>query len=343
MRLLGDMIEWCTREMPRWHPVSISGYHIREAGSTAAQELAFTLKDGLTYVEQQVERGLDVDEFAPRLSFFFNAHIDFFEEIAKYRAARRIWARELRETFGAKNPKSWLMRFHTQTAGVSLTAQQPLNNIARTAIEALAGVLGGTQSLHTNSYDEALALPSEDAVRVALRTQQVIAHETGVTNTIDPLGGSYFVEALTDRMEELAYEYFHKIDELGGMTEAVKRGFPQREIADAAYQLQREYDTRERIVVGVNDYTEGGSGELEILRIDPALERKQIGRVQAVRARRDGAAVERELAALRDAAAHDDRNLMPHLLECARVHASEGEIVEALQTVFGTYTETPVF
>jgi methylmalonyl-CoA mutase N-terminal domain/subunit len=343
MRVLGDMMEWCTRAMPRWHPVSISGYHIREAGSTAAQELAFTLKDGFTYVEQQIARGLDVDEFAPRLSFFFNAHIDFFEEIAKYRAARRIWARELRETYGARQEKSWLMRFHTQTAGVSLTAQQPLNNIARTAIEALAGVLGGTQSLHTNSFDEALALPSEEAVRVALRTQQVIAHETGVTNTIDPLGGSYFVEALTDRMEALAYEYFAKIDELGGMTEAVKRGFPQREIAEAAYQLQREYDTRERILVGVNDHTEGDTGELEILRIDPALERKQIGRVQAVRARRDGAAVERELAALKDAAAHDDRNLMPNLLECARVHATEGEIVEALQSVFGTYTETPVF
>jgi methylmalonyl-CoA mutase, N-terminal domain len=343
MRLLGDMMEWSTRNMPRWHPVSISGYHIREAGSTAAQELAFTLKDGFTYVEQQMARGIDVDDFAPRLSFFFNAHIDFFEEIAKYRAARRIWARELRETYGARNEKSWLMRFHTQTAGVSLTAQQPLNNIARTAIEALAGVLGGTQSLHTNSFDEALALPSEEAVRVALRTQQVIAHETGVTNTIDPLGGSYFVEALTDRMEALAYEYFAKIDELGGMTEAVKRGFPQREIADAAYELQRAYDTGERVLVGVNEYTEGHAGELEILRIDPALERKQIGRVQAVRARRDGAAVERELAALRDAAAVPDRNLMSNLLDCARVHATEGEIVEALQTVFGTYTETPVF
>ena len=236
MRLLGDMIEWCSGHMPRWHPVSISGYHIREAGSTAAQELAFTLKDGLTYVEQAVERGLDVDDFAPRLSFFFNAQIDFFEEIAKYRAARRIWARELRETFGAKNPRSWLMRFHTQTAGVSLTAQQPLNNIVRTAIEALAGVLGGTQSLHTNSYDEALALPTEDAVRIALRTQQIIAHETGVTNTIDPLGGSYFVEALTDELERQAYDYFAKIDELGGMVAAVKQNYPQREIADASYR-----------------------------------------------------------------------------------------------------------
>ena len=307
MRLLGDMIEWSARELPRWHPVSISGYHIREAGSTAAQELAFTLKDGLTYVEQAVERGLDVDEFAPRLSFFFNAHIDFFEEIAKYRAARRIWARELRETFGARNPKSWLMRTHVQTAGVSLTAQQPLNNITRTAIEALAGVLGGTQSLHTNSYDEALALPTEEAVRVALRTQQVIAHETGVTNTIDPLGGSYFVEALTDQLEAHAYAYFAKIDELGGMVEAVKRGFPQREIADAAYTLQQEYDSRARILVGVNDFTEGGEGELELLHIDPALERKQIDRVQGVRARRDSAAVEAELASLREAAAGESQ------------------------------------
>jgi methylmalonyl-CoA mutase N-terminal domain/subunit len=329
--------------MPRWHPVSISGYHIREAGSTAAQELAFTLKDGLTYVEQAIGRGLDVDDFAPRLSFFFNAQIDFFEEIAKYRAARRIWARELRETYGARNPRSWLMRFHTQTAGVSLTAQQPLNNIVRTAIEALAGVLGGTQSLHTNSYDEALALPSEEAVRIALRTQQVIAHETGVTNTIDPLGGAYFVEALTDTLEERAYDYFHRIDELGGMVEAVKAGFPQREIAEAAYEHQREIDRGERIVVGVNDYREGDDGELEILRIDPALERKQIGRVQAVRARRDAAAVEQALGELKTAAADDSRNLMPNLLACARVHASEGEIVEALQAVFGTYTETPVF
>jgi methylmalonyl-CoA mutase N-terminal domain/subunit len=343
MRLLGDMMQWCTGHMPRWHPISISGYHIREAGSTAAQELAFTLKDGLTYVEEQVARGMDVDDFAPRLSFFFNAHIDFFEEIAKYRAARRIWARELRETFGAKEPRSWLMRFHTQTAGVSLTAQQPLNNVARTAIEALAGVLGGTQSLHTNSHDEALALPSEEAVRVALRTQQVIAHETGVTNTIDPLGGSYFVEALTDEMERQAYAYFAKIDALGGMTEAVKRGYPQREIADAAYTLQQEYDSGERVLVGVNRYTEGDDGEIAILRIDPALERKQIDRVQAVRARRDGAAVELVLAELKAAAARDGHNLMPILLDCARAHATEGEIVESLQTVFGHYTETPVF
>jgi methylmalonyl-CoA mutase N-terminal domain/subunit len=343
MRLLGDMIEWCSRHMPRWHPVSISGYHIREAGSTAAQELAFTLKDGLTYVEQAVGRGLDVDDFAPRLSFFFNAQIDFFEEIAKLRAARRIWARELRDTFGARNPRSWLMRTHVQTAGVSLTAQQPLNNITRTAIEALAGVLGGTQSLHTNSYDEALALPTEDAVRIALRTQQVIAHETGVANTIDPLGGSYFVEAMTDAIEARAYEYFARIDELGGMVEAVKRNYPQREIADAAFALQQEIDAHDRIVVGVNAHTEGDQHQTPILRIDPALERKQIGRVQAVRARRDAAAVERALADLRNTAAQPDANLMPKLIACARVHATEGEIVGALQTVFGTYTETPVF
>jgi methylmalonyl-CoA mutase N-terminal domain/subunit len=343
MRLMGDMVQWCSEHMPRWHPVSISGYHIREAGSTAQQELAFTLKDGLTYVQQAVDRGLDVDDFAPRLSFFFNAQIDFFEEIAKYRAARRIWARELRETFGAKNPKSWLMRFHTQTAGVSLTAQQPLNNITRTAIEALAGVLGGTQSLHTNSYDEALALPTEDAVRIALRTQQIIAHETGVTSTIDPLGGSYFVEALTDEMEAAAYAYFAKIDELGGMVAAVKSNYPQREIADASYELQGRIDHGDRVVVGVNRYTEGDDGQTELHRVDPALERKQIDRVRAVRGRRESDAVEAALAALKEGAAREDVNLMPHLLDCARVHATEGEIIGALQSVFGSYTETPVF
>jgi methylmalonyl-CoA mutase N-terminal domain/subunit len=343
MRLCGDMIEWCAGNMPRWHPISVSGYHIREAGSTAAQELAFTIKDGLTYVEQAVARGLNVDDFAPRLSFFFNAQIDFFEEVAKYRAARRIWARELRERFGAQDPRSWRMRFHTQTAGVSLTAQQPLNNIVRTAIEALAGVLGGTQSLHTNSYDEALALPTEDAARIALRTQQIIAHETGVTNTIDPLGGAYFVEALTDRLEREAYDYFSRIDELGGMVEAVKGNFPQREIADAAFALQSEYDSRERILVGVNDYVEAGDEEIPILRIDPELERKQAGRLQAVRARRDSGEVEGTLATLRARAAREDANLMPVLLDAARAHASEGEIVSALQDVFGTYRETPVF
>jgi methylmalonyl-CoA mutase N-terminal domain/subunit len=343
MRLLGDMVQWCTTDMPRWHPVSISGYHIREAGSTAAQELAFTLKDGLTYVEQAVARGLDVDDFAPRLSFFFNAQIDFFEEIAKLRAARRIWARELRETFGARNPRSWLMRTHTQTAGVSLTAQQPLNNITRTAIEALAGVLGGTQSLHTNSYDEALALPTEAAVRIALRTQQVIAHETGVANTIDPLGGSYFVEALTDRLEEQAYAYFATIDELGGMVEAVKQSYPQREIADASYELQQEIDAGRRIVVGVNAHVDTDEHPLPTLHIDPTLERKQIDRVRGVRARRDSAAVERSLGALREQAAQEEVNLMPALLDCARAHVTEGEMIDSLQAVFGSYTETPVF
>jgi methylmalonyl-CoA mutase, N-terminal domain len=343
MRLVTDMIEWCTERMPRWHPISISGYHIREAGSTAQQELAFTLKDGFTYVEQAVARGLDVDDFAPRLSFFFNAHIDFFEEIAKYRAARRIWAREMSETYGARKPESLRMRFHTQTAGVSLTAQQPLLNIVRTAIEALAGVLGGTQSLHTNSYDEALALPTEEAVRIALRTQQVIAHETGVTNTIDPLGGSYFVEALTDEMERAAYEYFARIDELGGMVEAIKRGFPQREIADASFRYQQEVDSRRRVVVGVNEYRLEHEEGIELHRPDPATERKQADRLERTHAGRDSAAVERALAELKTAAATDGENLMPHLLDAARARASEGEMVAALQEVFGRYTEQPVF
>src|ERR671934_4041 len=314
MRLVTDMVEFCARELPRWHPISISGYHIREAGSNAAQELAFTLSNGFALVEAAIERGLDVDDFAPRLSFFFNAHVDFFEEIAKYRAARRIWARELRDRFGARNPASWRMRFHTQTAGVSLTAQQPLNNVVRTAVEALAAALGGTQSLHTNSYDEALALPTEEAVRIALRTQQIIAHETGVTNTIDPLGGAYFVEALTDELERQAYDYFAKIDELGGMVAAVKDNYPQREIADASFELQNEIDAGRRIVVGVNEYRHADEQPLEILRIDPALERKQIASVQAARGRRDPLAVERAVAALRATAAREDANLMAPLL-----------------------------
>src|SRR5438034_10935251 len=287
MRLVTDMIEYCTRRMPRWHPISISGYHIREAGSTAQQELAFTLKDGFTYVERAIARGLDVDDFAPRLSFFFNAHIDFFEEIAKYRAARRIWARELRDTYGARREESLLMRFHSQTAGVSLTAQQPLVNVVRTATEALAAVLGGAQSLPTNSYDEALALPTEEAVRIALRTQQVIAHETGVTNTIDPLGGSYFVEALTDRMEEAAYDYFSRIDRLGGMVPAIKENFFQREIAEASFRYQSEVEAGKRVIVGVNRYQLEDEPGPEILKIDAALERKQTERVAATRTRRD--------------------------------------------------------
>jgi methylmalonyl-CoA mutase, N-terminal domain len=342
LRLVTDMVEFCARRMPRWHPISISGYHIREAGSTAQQELAFTLKDGLTYVEHALERGLDVDEFAPRLSFFFNAHIDFFEEIAKYRAARRIWARELRDTYGARDERSLLMRFHTQTAGVSLTAQQPLNNVVRTATEALSAVLGGTQSLHTNSFDEALALPTEEAVRVALRTQQILAHETGVANTIDPLGGSYFVEALTDSMERAAYEYFERIDQLGGMVEAIKQNYPQREIAEASFRLQEEIERGERIVVGVNRYQQAEEPPLSLLRIPAELERKQIDRVLAIRAGRDAAEAERALSQLREAAA-SERNLMEPLLDAARAHCTEGEIVGSLQRVFGTYTETPVF
>jgi methylmalonyl-CoA mutase N-terminal domain/subunit len=342
LRLVTDMIEWCTENMPRWHPVSISGYHIREAGSTAQQELAFTLKDGFTYVERAVERGLDVDDFAPRLSFFFNAHIDFFEEIAKYRAARRIWAREMRETYGAKREESMRLRFHAQTAGVSLTAQQPLNNVVRTSLEALAAVLGGTQSLHTNSFDEALALPTEEAVRVALRTQQIIAFESGAPNTPDPLGGSWFVEKLTDEMEHAAYAYFARIDELGGMVEAIRSNFPQREIADAAFVYQRELDERKRIVVGVNDFIQEDEAETPILRIDPALERKQVDRLQQTRARRDGAAVETALTELKQTAA-TDANLMPLIVAAARARATEGEMIAAMQEVFGTYTESPVF
>ncbi|MDQ3728951.1 MAG: methylmalonyl-CoA mutase family protein [Actinomycetota bacterium] len=342
MRLVTDMVEWCSAEMPRWHPISISGYHIREAGSTAQQELAFTLKDGFTYVERGIERGLDVDAFAPRLSFFFNAHIDFFEEIAKYRAARRIWAREMRDTYGAKDERSMLMRFHTQTAGVSLTAQQPLLNIVRTAIEALAGVLGGTQSLHTNSFDEALALPTEEAVRVALRTQQVIAHETGVANTADPLGGAYFIEKLTDEMEEAAYDYFHQIDELGGMVAAIETGFPQREIADAAFTYQLEVESGQRKIVGVNDFVSEGDEVPPIHRADPDAERRQRGRLAETKAGRDESGVDTSLAALTQAAGGEG-NLMPLIIDCARARVSEGEMVEALQGVFGTYTEHPQF
>jgi methylmalonyl-CoA mutase, N-terminal domain len=343
MRLVVDMIEWCAREMPLMHPVSISGYHIREAGSTAAQELAFTLADGFAYVDACVARGLDVDEFAPRLSFFFNAHLDFFEEIAKYRAARRIWATRMRDKYGAKNPRSWLMRFHTQTAGVSLTAQQPEVNLIRTAIEALAAVLGGTQSLHTNSFDEALALPTEHAVRLALRTQQVIAHETGVVNTIDPLGGSYYLEHLTSELERQAYEYFDRIDKLGGVIAAIKENFFQREIAEASFRYQSEVERGQRVVVGVNRYQQDDERDLEILKIDPALERKQIERVQALRARRDAAAVEAALARLREDAAHEDRNLMEPIMTAARADVTMGEMCDALREVWGVWRETPVF
>src|SRR5579862_2429646 len=342
MRLVVDMIEWCAAEMPLMHPVSISGYHIREAGSTAAQELAFTLANGFTYVEWAVARGLHVDEFAPRLSFFFNAHIDFFEEIAKYRAARRIWARELRDRFGARDERSLRLRFHTQTAGVSLTAQQPEVNIVRTAIEALAAVLGGTQSLHTNSFDEALALPTENAVRLALRTQQVIAHETGVVNTTDPLGGSYYLEHLTDELEQQAYDYFERIEKLGGVVAAIEENFQQREIAEASFRYQAEVERGERLVVGVNAYEIEDEATLDILRIDPTLEQKQVERVRAVRKGRDAAAAEAAVRRL-EADAASDANLMPALLDASRAHVTMGEMCDALRRVWGTWRETPVF
>jgi methylmalonyl-CoA mutase, N-terminal domain len=343
MRLVTDMVEWCVAEMPLWHPISISGYHIREAGSTAAQELAFTLADGFTYVEWGIERGLEIDDFAPRLSFFFNAHIDLFEEVAKYRAARRIWARELRDRYGARDPRSLLMRFHTQTAGVSLTAQQPEVNIVRTAIEALAAVLGGTQSLHTNSFDEALALPTEDAVRIALRTQQVIAHETGVVNQIDPLGGSYYVEHLTNELERQAYDYLAKIDSLGGVVEAIKQNFFQREIADAAFRYQAEVEAGKRVVVGVNRYELEDDVAPALLKVDPALETRQIERVRALKARRDSARVESKLAELKRAAAGEDVNLMPVIVEAARAAVTMGEMCDALREVWGIWRETPTF
>jgi methylmalonyl-CoA mutase N-terminal domain/subunit len=336
------MIEFSARELPQMHPISISGYHIREAGSTAAQELAFTLADGFAYVDAALARGLDVDDFAPRLSFFFNAHIDFFEEIAKYRAARRIWARELRDKYGAKDPRSWRMRFHTQTAGVSLTAQQPHVNIVRTALEAMAAVLGGTQSLHTNSFDEALALPTEDAVRIALRTQQVIAHETGVADTIDPLGGSWFVEDLTNRLEAEAYDYFARIEKLGGVIPAIKENFFQREIAEASFRYQSEVERDERVIVGVNRYELEDEEPIPILRIDPALEQQQIERVRALRGRRDSAAVESSLADLKEAAA-GDRNLMEPIVDAAKAYATMGEMCDALREVWGVWRETPVF
>ncbi len=342
MRLVVDTIEFGTQELPKWNTISISGYHIREAGSTAAQELAFTLSDGMEYVRWAIERGLEVDDFAPRLSFFFNAHNDFFEEIAKYRAARRIWAREMRDTFCAKNPRSWLMRFHTQTAGVSLTAQQPMNNVARVALQALAAVLGGTQSLHTNSLDEAWALPSEEAVQIALRTQQIIAHESGVTNTADPLGGSYFLEALTNRLEEEAYDYFNKIDKLGGMLPAIEKGFQQREIADAASRYQREIDEKQRIIVGVNDYVVQEPLKVPLLRVDQAGAQHQIERLNGVRRERDGARVGTCLDAIRDAAQKPRENLMPHLIEAVNAYATLGEIMGVLRKVWGEYREEAI-
>jgi methylmalonyl-CoA mutase N-terminal domain/subunit len=349
MRLVRDTIRFTAAEMPKWNSISISGYHIREAGSTAAQELAFTLGNGFAYVELARAAGLDVDQFAPRLSFFFNAHIDFFEEIAKYRAARRIWARWMTERYGAKDVRSTMMRFHTQTAGVSLTAQQPEVNIARTAIEALAGVLGGTQSLHTNSFDEALALPTEKAARIALRTQQVIAHETGVTNVADPLGGSWFVEALTDEIERQAEDIFAKVDEMGGgsMLEGayvgIDNGYFQAEIADAAFQFEKLVNRGERIVVGVNAFTDGNDeSQPDLLQITQESEMSQIKRLQAVRADRDGAAVEAALARLKGQAADPEVNLMPALIDVVGTYATEGEIMDTLAEVFGRYVERPV-
>ncbi len=341
MRLVVDTIEYGTNHVPQWNTISISGYHIREAGSTAAQELAFTLIDGIEYVRWAIERGLDIDDFSPRLSFFFNAHNDFFEEIAKYRAARRIWAREMKETFGAKNPRSWLMRFHTQTAGVSLTAQQPENNIVRVAIQALAAVLGGTQSLHTNSMDEALALPSEHAVTVALRTQQIIAEESGVANTIDPLGGSFFVEDQTNRIEKQAYDYFRRIDELGGVLPAIEKGFFQSEIADSAYRYQREIDMDIRRIVGVNAYQEDKPYEIPILRMDPEGYRRQIKRLETLRKERDNGRAGQALDKLR-IACQGTENTMPYIMEAVKAYATLGEIIRVMKEVFGTYEE-PTF
>ena len=341
MRLVTDTIEFGTRHLPEWNTISISGYHIREAGATAAQELAFTLGNGLEYVRWALRRGLEIDEFAPRLSFFFNVHNDFFEEIAKLRAARRIWAREMRETFGAKNPRSWLMRFHTQTAGVSLTAQQPEINIARVAIQALAAVLGGAQSLHTNSMDEALALPSEQAVTIALRTQQIIAHESGVANTLDPLGGSYFVEKLTDDIEEEVYAYFKRIDDLGGALACVENGFFQQEIADSAFRFQQEVDAGERTIVGVNTYQSDEPLRIPILEMDPQGYARQVARLEDLRATRDNDAVSRALDSLR-AAARGDQNMMPCILDAARAYATLQEITDTLREVLGLYRERTV-
>jgi len=338
MRLVVDTIEYGTNSVPQWNTISISGYHIREAGSTAAQELAFTLSDGMEYVRWGLQRGLDIDDFAPRLSFFFNAHNDFFEEIAKYRAARRIWAHEMRHTFGAKNPRSWLMRFHTQTAGVSLTAQQPDINVVRVALQALAAVLGGTQSLHTNSLDEALALPSQHAATIALRTQQIIAEESGVANTVDPLGGSFFVEALTDRIEAQAYKYFHRVEELGGQLPAIEKGFFQSEIADAAYRYQMEIDRGLRKIVGVNAYEEEKPLSIPLLVIDPEGYRRQVSRLEKLRRERDSGRVGQALDRLR-IACQGTENTMPYILDTVRAYATLGEIIRVMREVFGTYIE----
>jgi methylmalonyl-CoA mutase N-terminal domain/subunit len=344
MRVIVDMIDFCTREMPRWNTISISGYHIREAGSTAAQELAFTLADGFAYVEACMAAGMDVDSFAPRLSFFFNSHIDFFEEIAKFRAARRIWARHMRERYGAKDPRSWQLRFHTQTAGCSATAQQPENNVVRVAYEALAAVLGGTQSLHTNSKDEVHALPSEKAVEIALRTQQVLAYETNVTNVVDPLGGSYFVEALTDEMERESERYFEQIEEYGGVIEAIEAGFFQREIAEASYRYQHSIETKARVIVGVNAFEKPDeTEEIELLRITEETEREQAHAVRQVRADRDAFAAGAALERLKQACRDPKDNVMPHLIACVNAYCTEGEITEAMVDVYGRYREKTIF
>ena len=343
MRVIVDMIRFCTEEMPKWNTISISGYHIREAGSTAAQELAFTLADGFAYVEACVAEGMDVDSFAPRLSFFFNSHIDFFEEIAKFRAARRIYARHMREKYGAKDPRSWKLRFHPQTAGCSATAQQPENNIVRVAYEAMAAVLGGTQSLHTNSMDEVLALPTEKSVEIALRTQQVLAYETNVTNVVDPLGGSYFVEALTDEMERQAEAYFDQIAEYGGVVEAIEAGFFQKEIAEASYRYQRSIEAKDRIIVGVNAFQKDEEAAVDLLKITEATQAQQVAAVRSVRQRRDGEAVRTTLERLQRACRDPKDNLMPHLIDCVNAYCTEGEIVEAMVAVYGRYTEKSVF
>jgi methylmalonyl-CoA mutase, N-terminal domain len=343
MRLVTDTFKYCTEFVPKYNTISISGYHIREAGSTALQELAFTLRDGMEYVEYGVRAGLDVDDFAPRLSFFFNSHNDLFEEVAKFRAARRVWAKVMRDRYGAKDPRSWQLRFHTQTAGASLTGQQPYNNIVRVTIQALAAVFGGTQSLHTNSLDETLALPTENAARIALRTQQIIAHESGVINTVDPFGGSYFMEELTNRMEAGCFEYFEKIDQFGGMVEAVEAGFPQREIWDAAYQFQRAVDSGEKVVVGVNAFRMEKEDPYDILYIDESAGTEQLASLKKVRAERDNPKVQETLQALRNAAADENTNTMPFILDAVKAYATVGEISDALRDVFGTYQEPALF
>jgi methylmalonyl-CoA mutase N-terminal domain/subunit len=341
MRLITDIFAFCSQQVPRWNTISVSGYHIREAGSTALQELAFTLRDGIEYVRWGVEAGLNVDDFVPRMSFFFNAHSDFFEEIAKYRAARKIWAHAMRDHYGAKSDRSWKLRFHTQTAGVSLTAQQPYNNVVRTALQALSGVLGGTNSLHTNSLDEALALPTEGAAKLALRTQQIIAHESGVVNAVDPLGGSYFVEKLTKDMEDGALAYFDEIDRMGGMVEAIERGFPQKEIAESAYRFQQAVERREKIIVGVNDFVQEDEPPIEILYIDESASERQLAALHNLRKTRDNDRVHRALDALRTAA-RGSANVMPPILDAVRAYATIGEMSDALRDVWGEYEEVPI-